>query len=72
MENQLHWVLDVPLNEDQSRSRSGHAAEKLGALRGLVLSLLGRDIRCQGGSRPKNSMPHWDHAYPQSLLGLNA
>jgi predicted transposase YbfD/YdcC len=29
VENGLHWVLDVVFGEDQSRARSGHAAENL-------------------------------------------
>jgi lactate dehydrogenase-like 2-hydroxyacid dehydrogenase len=39
VENQLHWALDVGLNEDQSRVRSGHAAQNLAALRKLALNL---------------------------------
>jgi len=29
VENQLHWVLDVVFNEDQSRARAKQAAEKM-------------------------------------------
>lgn len=53
VENQVHWVLDVQMNEDQSRARTGHAAENLAALRRLVLNLLRRDTRCQGGIKTK-------------------
>ncbi len=70
VENQLHWVLDVQLNEDQNRARCGHAAENLGLLRRLVLNQLRRDTRCQTGIKGKQLNASWDHAYLQSLLGL--
>lgn len=47
LENQLHKVLDVQMNEDQNRARTRHAAENLGLLRRLVLNQLRRDTRCQ-------------------------
>jgi len=70
VENQLHWVLDVQLNEDQSRARSGHAAENLGLLRRLALNQLRRDTRCQTGIKGKQLNASWDHAYLHSLLGF--
>ena len=33
MENSLHWVLDVTMNEDQVRHWVGHGAENLALLR---------------------------------------
>jgi predicted transposase YbfD/YdcC len=70
VENQLHWVLDVQMNEDQNRARCGHAAENLGLLRRLVLNQLRRDTRCQTGIKGKQLNASWDHAYLQSLLGF--
>jgi predicted transposase YbfD/YdcC len=43
VENSCHWVLDVTFREDESRMRSGHAAQNMGALRRLALSLLRRE-----------------------------
>jgi predicted transposase YbfD/YdcC len=42
-ENQLHWVLDVVFGEDQSRARTGHAAENLVATRRVAINLLRQD-----------------------------
>jgi predicted transposase YbfD/YdcC len=43
IENGLHWVLDVTFNEDASRIRQGHAAENLGLLRRLSVTVLKRE-----------------------------
>jgi predicted transposase YbfD/YdcC len=43
IENNLHWVLDVSLQEDQSRARCGFAAENLALLRKIALNLLRQD-----------------------------
>jgi len=72
IENQVHWVLDVQMSEDQNRARAGHAAENLALLRRLALNLLRRDQRCDGGIKTKQLNASWDHAYLQALLGLNA
>ena len=57
VENQLHWVLDVQFNEDQSRARSGHDPENLATLRRLALILLKRDTIKKRGIRGKQKMP---------------
>jgi predicted transposase YbfD/YdcC len=43
IENSLHWVLDVTFNDDASRIRQGYAAENMGLLRRLSVSLLKRE-----------------------------
>jgi len=68
IENQLHWTLDVSLNEDQSRVRSGHAAQNLAALRKWALNLLRQDTQLQRGIRGKQKNAGWDHRYLLSLL----
>lgn len=68
IENQLHWVLDVQLGEDDCRVRVGHAAENLATLRRLVLNLLRRDTQTKAGTRAKQLKAAWDHAYLQSLF----
>lgn len=38
IENSLHWVLDVTMNEDQSRNRKGHGPQNLALLRRWALN----------------------------------
>lgn len=70
VENQLHWVLDVQFGEDQSRARTGHAAENLATLRRLALNLLKRDTTKKRGIRGKQKNAGWDHPYLLHLLGV--
>ena len=39
IENQLHWVLDVIMDEDQARNRKDHGPQNLALLRKLALNL---------------------------------
>lgn len=43
IETELHWVLDVVFDEDQSRIRMGYTAENSETLRKLALSVLKQD-----------------------------
>jgi predicted transposase YbfD/YdcC len=72
IENQLHWVLDVQMGEDQCRVRAGHAAENLATLRRIALNLQRRDKRSALSIKSKQLKASWDHAYLQSLLQGNA
>lgn len=58
VENQLHWVLDVVFNEDQSRVRSGYASENLATLRRWALNLLRRDTtKAKAPSKAAERLP---------------
>ena len=70
VENKLHWVLDVCFREDQSRARTGYAAENLATLRRLALNLLRRDNTKKRGIKGKQLNASWDHAYLLRLLGI--
>lgn len=68
IENQLHWSLDVSFREDDSRVRTGHAAENFSRLRRIALNLLRRDKRCKIGIKGKRLRAGWDHNYLLQLL----
>jgi predicted transposase YbfD/YdcC len=68
IENSLHWTLDVALQEDQCRVRTGYAAQNLAALRAMTLNLLKRDTQKKRGIRGKQKIAGWDHSYLLSLL----
>jgi len=69
VENKVHWVMDVCFNEDQSRARTGYAAENLATLRRLALNLLKREKTKKRGIKGKQLNASWDHAYLLKLLG---
>ena len=70
VENSLHWVLDVQMGEDDSRARTGYAAENLATLRRLALNLLKGEKTKKRGIRGKQLNASWDHAYLLRLLGV--
>ena len=70
IENSLHWVLDVAMNEDQCRVRTGHAATNLATLRHLALNLLRQDTTKKRGIRTKQKIAAWDHRYLLKLLSI--
>jgi predicted transposase YbfD/YdcC len=70
IENSLHWVLDVAMNEDQCRVRTGHAATNLATLRHLALNLLRQDTTKKRGVRTKQKIAAWDNRYLLKLLSI--
>ena len=70
VENKVHWTMDVCFREDQSRARTGYAAENLATLRRLALNLLKKEITKKRGIRGKQLNASWDHAYLLRLLGI--
>lgn len=67
IENQLHWVLDMVMDEDHARSRKDNAAENLAALRRLALNL----VRANPDKRPvraKFQRAAWDETFLLELL----
>jgi predicted transposase YbfD/YdcC len=70
VENQVHWGLDVQFHEDQSRARTGHAAENLATLRRLALNLLRREKTQRRGIKGKQRNAGWNHEYLLRLLAF--
>jgi predicted transposase YbfD/YdcC len=68
IENGLHWVLDVAFREDDSRVRSGNAAQNLALLRRLALTLLKREPTAKAGIKAKRLMCGWDETYLAKVL----
>jgi predicted transposase YbfD/YdcC len=67
IENGLHWVLDVVLNEDGARNRRDHGPENLALLRRLALNLAKLEPS-QGSMRSKLKRAGWDDAFLIRLL----
>lgn len=68
VENQLHWVLDVVFDEDQSRARTGYAAENLAATRRMAVNLLRRDKSCKRSIKGKLMRAAIDPDYLKLVL----
>jgi predicted transposase YbfD/YdcC len=69
IENGLHWVLDVIFREDDCRLKERRAAENLGMLRRVVVSLLRQD-RSKGSVSGKVLRAAWDDDFRLHLLNL--
>ena len=68
IENSCHWILDVVFREDDSRVRSGYAAENLGLLRRLALTLLQQERSRKVGIQLKRLTAGWDEKYLLKVL----
>lgn len=68
IENRLHWVLDLAFREDESRIRTGHAAENVAVVRRLALTLLRRESTAKVGIKAKRLMCGWDETYLVKVL----
>jgi len=68
IENQMHWVLDVVLDEDANRTRKDNAPENLAILRALALNIL-RSHPSTISMRRKIKRSGWDNAFLLSMFG---
>ena len=68
VENQCHWVMDVIFKEDESRARSGHAAQNLGTTRGWALNLVRKESTHKRGIKGRLKRAGWDNSYLEQIL----
>jgi predicted transposase YbfD/YdcC len=68
IENELHWILDVALNEDHSRVRKDQAPENFAVLRHIALNLLKQEKTAKGGIHAKQLQAAWDQDYLLQVL----
>ena len=68
IENSVHWVLDVAFGEDDSRVRTGHAAENFSVLRRMALNMLKHETTSQGGVAARRKRAGWDEDYLLKVL----
>jgi predicted transposase YbfD/YdcC len=69
IENSLHWVLDVTMNEDQSRNRKDHAAQNLALLRRWALNTCKLE-GSKGSIKGKLKSAGWNDSFLARLLTL--
>jgi predicted transposase YbfD/YdcC len=67
IENALHWVLDVVMDEDQARNRKDHGPHNLALLRKLALNLAKLEPS-KGSIRGKRKQAGWDNAFLIQIL----
>jgi predicted transposase YbfD/YdcC len=68
IENQLHYVLDVSLDEDACRIRKDNGAEVFAVLRHIGLNLLRQEKTCQRGIKARQKKAGWDIDYLSRVL----
>lgn len=68
IENDLHWVLDVALNEDHCRVRKDQAPENLAVLRHIAFNLLKQEKTAKGGIHAKQLQAAWKEDYLLKVL----
>jgi predicted transposase YbfD/YdcC len=70
VENRLHWCLDVQFNEDQSRVRSGYAANNLAVVRHIVMNLLRLNTTRKASIKSKRMLAATIDEFRAELLGV--
>ncbi len=70
VENQLHWVLDVSFNEDDSRIRKDNSPENLAIIRHIALNLLKQEKSSKTGVKNKRKKAGWEDNYLLKVLGI--
>ena len=67
VENSLHWVLDVTMNEDRARNRKDNGPENLGILRHTAINLLSKE-HARISKRRKLNKAAWNNNFLMKLI----
>lgn len=67
VENSLHWVLDVTMNEDMSRVRKDNAPENLAVIRRVVVSMVNQ-VKGKKSVRGCLKSAGWDTSFLEEIL----
>jgi len=67
VENSLHWVLDVTMNEDQARNRLDNGPANLAVLRHMALNILNAK-KSKISTRRKIKRAGWSNAFLADLI----
>ena len=70
IENRLHWVLDVIFDEDQSRLRTGFAAENMAIFRHIAMNLM-RTSKTKSSLKVRRKKAGWNTRYLADVLAGN-
>ena len=68
IENQLHWVLDMQLREDESRARADNSAENLNVIRHWAYNLLKAESSVRGSFSDKQFKCLLDEAFLDKIV----
>ena len=68
IENQLHWVLDMQLREDESRARADNSAENLNVIRHWAYNLLKAETSVRGSFSDKQFKCLLDEAFLDKII----
>ena len=66
--NQLHWVLDMQLREDESRARADNSAENLNVLRHWAYNLLRSETSVSGSFSDKQVKCLLDESFLDKIV----
>lgn len=67
IENSLHWVLDVTMNEDMNRVRKDNAPENLAVLRRIAVSMVNQ-VKGKRSVRGCLKLAGWDTSFLEQVL----
>ena len=71
IENSLHWILDVALNEDDCRIRKNNSPQNFAVLRHIAVNLLGKEKTKKLGIKNKQFLAAMDDNYLTKVLGFS-